>query len=162
MWHKEIGSIVLMMMSTVLKAEPLIIYDSGNTKPLQTFPKTMRYQFAAPEHDQTEFSGLPVNTKSMTPGRVQTRTINRPFLTQAIFIVGADELSLTWLKEHRQQLKKYNATGIAVNVKTQKQLEQLLQTSGGLAINPVAGDKISRQLSLKHYPALISATRIEQ
>ncbi len=162
MWHKEISLIVLVLMSTLLKADPLIIYDSGNTKPLQTVPKTTRYQFADPEHDQAEFTGLPVNTKSMTPGPVQIRTINRPFLTQAIFIVGADELSLTWLKQHREQLIKHNATGIAVNVKTNKGLEQLVQASGGLAINPVAGDKISRQLSLKHYPALISATRIEQ
>lgn len=162
MWHKEISSILLVLMSAVLKAEPLIIYDSGNTKPLPTSLKTIRYQFSTPKNYQAEFTGLPVVTKSMAPGRVQTRTVNRPFLNQPIFIVGADELSLTWLREHRQQLKKYNATGIAVNVKTQKQLEQLVQASGGLAINPVAGDKISRQLSLKHYPALISATRIEQ
>jgi len=162
MWHKIISSILLVLMVTALKAEPLVIYDSGNTKPLQSFPKTIRYLFAVPEKYQTEFNGLPVVTHSMTPGRVQTRTINRPFLNQPIFIVGADALSLTRLKEHRQQLKKHNATGIAVNVKTQKELEKMVQASGGLAINPVAGDKISRQLSLKHYPALISATRIEQ
>ncbi|RLA19593.1 MAG: hypothetical protein DRQ62_11705 [Gammaproteobacteria bacterium] len=162
MWHKINNSILLVFMATVLKAEPLVIYDSGNTKLFQSLPKIIRYQFAGPENYQAEFNGLPVVTHSMTPGRVQTRTINRPFLNQPIFIVGADALSLTWLKEHRQQLKKHNATGIAVNVKTQKELEKMVQASGGLAINPVAGDKISRQLSLKHYPALISATRIEQ
>ena len=162
MWHKIMSSIWLVLMVTALKAEPLIIYDSGNTKPLQSFPKTIHYQFAASDNYQTKFNGLPVITNLMTPGRVQTRSINRPFLNQPIFIVGADELSLTWLKEHHQQLKKHNATGIAVNVKTEKELEQLIQASGGLAINPVAGDKISHQLSLKHYPALVSATRIEQ
>lgn len=162
MQHKIMRSILLVFMVAELKAEPLVIYDSGNTKPLQSFPKTIHYQFAAPENYQAEFNGLPVVTSSMSPGRIKTRVINRPFLNQPIFIVGADALSLTWLKEHRQQLKKYNATGIAVNVKTQKELKQLLQASGGLAINPVVGDKISRQLSLKHYPALISATRIEQ
>jgi len=151
-----------MFMMTVLKAEPVVIHDSGNTKPLQSFPQSSRYQYAATENYQPEFNGLPVITPSMSPGRVQTRTINRPFLNQPIFIVGADALSLTWLKEHRLQLKKHNATGIAVNVKTQHELEQLLQASDGLAINPVTGDKISRQLSLKHYPALVSTTRIEQ
>jgi len=162
MWHKIMSYILLVLMVTALKAEPLIIYDSGNTKPLQSFPKTIHYQFAASDNYQTEFNGLPVVTHSMTPGRVQTRAINRPFLNQPIFIVGADALSLTWLTEHRQQLKKQNATGIAVNVKMQKELKQLVQASGGLAINPVVGDKISRQLSLKHYPVLVSATRIEQ
>lgn len=162
MWHKIMSSICLVSMVTILKAEPLVIYNSGKTKPLQSFPKTIRYQFAPPENYQAEFNGLPVVTHSMVPGHVQTRSINRPFLNQPIFIVGADEFSLTWLKEHYQQLKKHKATGIAVNVKTQKELKQLVQASGGLAINPVAGDKISRQLSLKHYPALISASRIEQ
>ena len=162
MWHKEICSIFLVLMTTVLKAEPLVIYDSGNTKPLLSFPKNIRYQYAAPENYLAEFNGLPVVTHSMAPGRVQSRSINRPFLNQPVFIVGADELSLTWLKEHHQQLKKHNATGIAVNVTTQKELEQLVQASGGLAINPVAGDKISRQLSLKYYPVLVSVTRIEQ
>jgi len=162
MWHKVIGSILLVFMMTVLKAEPVVIHDSGNTKPIQSFPQSSRYQYAVTENYQPEFNGLPVITLSMSPGRVQTRTINRPFLNQPIFIVGADALSLTWLKEHRQQLKKHNATGIAVNVKTQQALEQLLQASGGLTINPIVGDKISRQLSLKHYPALVSTTRIEQ
>jgi len=162
MWHKVIGSILLVFMMTVLKAEPVVIHDSGNTTPLPSFPQSSRYQYASTENYQPEFNGLPVITPSMSPGRVQTRTINRPFLNQPIFIVGADALSLTWLKEHSHQLKKYNATGIAVNVKTQHELEQLLQASAGLAINPVTGDKISRQLSLKHYPVLVSATRIEQ
>jgi len=162
MWHKVIGSILVVFMMTGLKAEPVVIHDSGNTKPIQSFPQNSRYQYAATENYQPDFNGLPVITQSMSPGRVQTRTINRPFINQPIFIVGADALSLSWLKEHRQQLKKHKATGIAVNVTTQKELEQLVQASGGLAINPVAGDKISRQLSLKHYPALVSATRIEQ
>jgi len=148
--------------STDLIAEPIVIHDSGKTAQLQSFPKKRRYHYAPPANYQAEFNPLPVITLSMSPGRVQARTINRPFLNQPIFIVGADALSLTWLKEHHQQLKKHKATGIAVNVTTQQELEQLVQASGGLAINPVAGDKISRQLSLKHYPALISATRIEQ
>ena len=154
--------ILCITISTGLIAEPIVIHDSGKAIQLQSFPKNRRYHYAPPAHYQTEFNPLPVITLSMSPGRVQTRTINRPFLNQPIFIVGADALSLTWLKEHHQQLKKHKATGIAVNVTTQQELEQLVQASGGLAINPVAGDKISRQLSLKHYPALVSATRIEQ
>lgn len=151
-----------LLISTHLTAEPMVIHDSGKTTALPSFPKNSRYQFAPPEHDQTELNPLPVITPSMTPGRVKTRNIDRPYLNQPIFIVGADRLSITWLTEHRQQLKKHNAIGIAVNVKTQQALEQLIQASGGLSINPVVGDKIARQLSLKHYPVLVSASRIEQ
>ena len=162
MYHNKPVPILLLCISPLLLAEPIVIHDSGNTTPLQSISKYSHYQFAPPSHYQTEFNPLPVITPSMKPGRVQTRKIDRPFLNQPIFIVGADGLSLTWLNEHRQQLKKHNAIGIAVNVKTQQELEQLVQASGGLSINPVVGDKISRQLSLKHYPVLVSATRIEQ
>lgn len=155
-------AIIGLLINTHLTAEPIIIHDSGTTTSLQSFPKNSRYHYASPAYYQTEFNPLPVITPSMTPGWVQTRKIDRPFLNQPIFIVGADGLSLTWLNEHRQQLKKHNAIGIAVNVKTQQELEQLIQASGGLSINPVGGDKITRQLSLKHYPVLVSATRIEQ
>ena len=162
MYQNKPVSILLLCISPLLLAEPIVIHDSGNTTPLQSFPKNSRYHYAPPAHFETKFNPLPVITHSMTPGRVQSRKIDRPYLNQPIFIVGADGLSLTWLNEHRQQLKKHNAIGIAVNVKTQQELEQLVQASGGLSINPVVGDKIARQLSLKHYPVLVSATRIEQ
>jgi len=137
-----------LLISTHLTAEPIVIHNSGKTTLIQSISKNSRYQYAPPEHYQTELDPLPVNTPSMTPGRVQIRKIDRPYLNQPIFIVGADSLSLTWLTEHRQQLKKHNAIGIAVNVKTQQALEQLIQASGGLSINPVVGNKIARQLSL--------------
>ena len=162
MWLKKISVILLLCISPNLLAEPVIIYDSGQTQSLQSRPKTIRYQYPPPQNTQSAFDGLPVSTPSMTPGRVQSRSINRPSLNQAVFIVGADRLSILWLQEHRDQLQKHNATGIAVNVKTQQQLEQLRQAAGNLAVNPVSGEKISRQLSLAHYPVLISRTRIEQ
>jgi len=162
MCQKKRVSILLFCISPILIAEPVVIYDSGNTQSLQSLPKTIRYQYAPPKNTQPEFTGLPVSTPLMTPGRVQSRPINRPYLNQPVFIVGADDLSLTWLKEHREQLKQHNATGIAVNINTQQQLEQLVQAAGGLAVNPVAGAKIARQLSLFHYPVLVSSTRIEQ
>ena len=162
MWLKKMASMLQLCICSVVWAEPVIIFDSGQTQAMQSQPKTLRYQYPPPQNTQHEYNGLPVSTPSMTPGRVQSRIINRPYLNQPIFIVGADPLSIAWLKEHREQLQKHNATGIAVNVQTQQQLEQLRQASGGLAVNPVAGEKIARQLSLSHYPVLVSRTRIEQ
>ena len=159
---KKMALILLLCISPVILAEPVIIFDSGQTQPLQSQPKTIRYHYSAPENTQPEFDGLPVSTPSMTPGRVKTRSINRPYLNQPVFIVGADRFSIVWLQAHREQLQQHNATGIAVNVQTQQQLEQLRQAAGGLSVNPVSGEKIARQLSLAHYPVLVSQTRIEQ
>lgn len=162
--HQSILSFILLLISPLMNAEPVIIHDSGLTQLMGTQPKTLRYQFAPPteSESQGELNPFPVSTPSMTPGRVHARRINRPYLNQPIFIVGADPLSITWLIENRAQLKQHHATGIAVNVSHQQALDQLVQASGGLSISPMPGLKISRQLSLQHYPALVSATRIEQ
>ncbi len=164
MRNKTTCLLFVLFMGCTLKAqaEPVVIYDTGKTTPLINTRST-QVQFAPPpEIKVNALEVLPVVTDAMTPGRVQARKINRPFLTQPIFIVGFDKLSLIWLKENRAQLKQHHATGIAVNVKTRKELLDLVQASGGLAINPVSGNKISRQLSLMHYPVLVSSTRIEQ
>jgi len=98
----------------------------------------------------------------MTPGRVRARRIDRPGLIRPVFIVGADPISLQWLHIHAAQLKKHQATGIAVNVENAHQLKRLQNAAGGITISPVPGQKIARQLSLSHYPVLVSKTRIEQ
>ncbi len=162
MWWKIVSSILLLGISSYSAASPLVIYDSGKTQPMQFYFKPMSFEFTPPKNLQFKISNLPVSTPSMTAGTVHPRQINKPHLTQPFFIVGADMFSHTWLRKHGQRLKALNAIGIAVNVSTQKQLNQLIHSSGGLAINPVPGEVISSQLLLKHYPALISATAIEQ
>ncbi len=66
------------------------------------------------------------------------------------------------LQEHKEKLKQSHAIGIVVNVQTEQQVNQLQKTAGGLEITPVPGTKVAKQLSLEHYPVLISSTLIEQ
>ncbi len=162
MWKLNMTLLVASVMIMPVQAEPTVIYQTNQTTYFKDKPNTTQFQFAPPAHYQGEFNPLPVVTPTLTPGRVQPRKINRPFLNQPIFIVGADRLSLLWLKQHRKKLQDHHATGIAVNVKTKEQLANLVKASGGLPVNPVRGNKIARQLALQHYPVLVSATRIEQ
>ena len=155
-------SLLVLFNPSLSIAEPIVIYDSGQTIPLLNQPKTLHYQYLVSANFDVTFKSLPVKTSSMTPGKVQARTIDRPTLNRPVFIVGADPMSRQWLRIHHPQLKKIKATGIAVNVETGAQLKTLRQAAGGLDINPVAGDVIARQLQLNHYPVLISQSRIEQ
>jgi integrating conjugative element protein (TIGR03765 family) len=103
-----------------------------------------------------------VVTPSLSPGRVQSRAGKYPQLSFPIFIVGFDPLSIAWLQEHQEKLKKYSALGLAVNVQTERQIGLLQKAAGGIKIAPVAGAKIAKDLSIKHYPVLVSRTMIEQ
>ncbi|MCK9608011.1 MAG: integrating conjugative element protein [Methylomonas sp.] len=143
-------------------AEPVVIFDSGRTIRLPNQPHTQHIQTPVTTNFDVQIDPLPVKTPSLSPGKVMSRTIDRPYLDRPLFIVGADTLSMRWLRLHQAQLKQLKAMGLAVNVETLAQLQQLQNAAGGLAIHPLAGDAIAAQLALAHYPVLITASRIEQ
>ncbi len=49
-----------------------------------------------------------------------------------------------------------------VNVETAQSLARLRALVPGVPLAPVAGDDLADRLGLRHYPALITATGIEQ
>lgn len=150
-------------------AAPKTLYDSGMTHSLRPYMQSRQAPPQQTLNQSTQFVSkhlpvkrLPVITSQLTPGRVKARTIHYPYLDTPFFIVGADRLSHQWLIEHREQLKTLHAIGIAVNVNSERQLALLQRSAGGIRISPVKGGKLARQLSLKHYPVLISGKLIEQ
>ncbi|WP_061289969.1 integrating conjugative element protein [Azotobacter vinelandii] len=109
---------------------------------------------------------LPVETPSLSPGRVEDRvaalaipTSRGPVAPTAfppLFIVGDDPLSLEWLALRRDRLAEIGATGLAVNVATEAGLQELIEASGGLRIDPAPGNDLASRLNLEHYPVLIT------
>lgn len=150
------------LISSTVSAEPVVIYDSGHTQPMVHSPSNQQLQEIPGKNHQVNFPRVPVVTLSMSAGKVFPRPIHHPYLSNPIFIVGYDMISLSWLQEHKEKLKQNHAIGIVVNVKTEQQVNQLQQAAGGIEITPVSGTKVAKQLSLAHYPVLISSTLIEQ
>ena len=105
---------------------------------------------------------LPVVSPGLTPGPVKSRAIRLVGLIRPLFLVGNDPLSLEWLARHQPHLQRLGAIGWAVNVADREGLERLRQAAGGLAVLPIPGDDLASRLPLLHYPALITASRIEQ
>jgi integrating conjugative element protein (TIGR03765 family) len=161
--HRSIVLSALIGLLPVLSVgAPVVIYDSGRTTPLPDQPQTLHYLAPVTADFAVQMAPLPVKTPALSPGKVESRRIDRPYLERPVFIVGADGLSLRWLAVHQARLKQHQAIGIAVNVDTAEHLQQLQQAAGGLVIYPLAGDALAEQLDLTHYPVLISPTRIEQ
>lgn len=149
-------------------AEPVVIYDGGMTKSTKPYmasvntPNRQALKQSAIKPSNKTPPRLPVFTPELTPGKVTSKKINHPLLDRPFFIVGADRFSHHWLIENREQLKTLQAIGIIVNVQTEQQISELEDSAGGMILNPVKGGKVARQLSLNHYPVLISGGLIEQ
>ncbi|TPG90328.1 integrating conjugative element protein [Pseudomonas caspiana] len=104
---------------------------------------------------------LPVRSTSLTPGAVERRLLSATGLP-AFFLIGDDARSRTWLKQRLAALIKLNAVGLVVNVESKVALDNLRQVATGLTLTPVSADDLAQRLNLKHYPALITASSLEQ
>ncbi|HBO7318681.1 TPA: integrating conjugative element protein, partial [Pseudomonas aeruginosa] len=104
---------------------------------------------------------FPVRSARLSPGQVQGRAINAPGL-QPLFLVGDDTLSRTWLKERVDELRGLQAVGLAVNVASEARLTEIRAWGKGLQILPAPADDLVDRLGLRHYPALITSTAIQQ
>lgn len=105
---------------------------------------------------------LPVRSERLTPGIVEPKAIYLLGLATPLFLVGDDSASLEWLAQRRAMLQKLGAIGWAVNVTDASGLQRLRDAAGGLAVLPIPGDDLATRIPLQHYPALITATSVEQ
>jgi integrating conjugative element protein (TIGR03765 family) len=104
---------------------------------------------------------LPVRSMRLSPGDVARRVIEAPGLPP-LFLVGDDERSRAWLRQRALRLHELDAVGLVVNVASAEALAALRALVPGLSLAPVPGDDLAERLGLRHYPALITATGIEQ
>jgi len=166
---------LLMMISPVLHAgEPLIVvqdldgasalpyYEALNLQPrnVDALPPNIMVP-QVPATPISEADMLPVRSSKLTPGTVTRRAIEAPGL-RPFFVVGDDELSQTWLRRNTASLLERGAVGLVVNVETLQALNRLRALVPDVSLSPVSGDDLAERLGLRHYPALITATGIEQ
>lgn len=110
---------------------------------------------------QPEAVGLPARSALLSPGVVEARPLQAPGLTP-FFLVGDDPRSRAWLQQRAGTLRQMRAAGLVVNVESSRALEELRALAPGLSLSPASGDDLARRLGLRHYPALLTATGIEQ
>lgn len=108
-----------------------------------------------------QFSAFPV-TSELTPGTVQSRTINAHALVQPLFLIGYDKLSAQWLAERYEILKELNAMGLVVNVPSAQAMAELQAIAPDVILQPIPGDDLASTIGVEHYPVLITKTSIEQ
>ncbi|QRI92952.1 integrating conjugative element protein [Delftia lacustris] len=159
--------------TNVLASQPLIVIeDRGGASALPYYESLDVAQPDAPGRQQeqvrasiagpaTDAETLPVRTSEMAPGSVRPRRLAMPGL-QPFFVIGDDAASRSWLRRRGRTLRERGAVGLVVNVETAEGLNQLRALGPGLTLVPVAGSDLALRLQLRHYPALITESGIEQ
>ncbi len=112
-------------------------------------------------HLATDSDMLPVHSAQLSPGDVPPRIIRAPGLSP-LFVVGDDPRSLAWLRRRAGELRDLHAVGLVVNVDSRASLDAMRRVAPGLPLSPTPADDLAQRLDLHHYPALITATGIEQ
>lgn len=112
---------------------------------------------ATPAAEQGEVGMLPVTTPELTPGEVSDRPLQLPGIG-ALFLVGEDPDSRTWLAHNAAALAEHHAAGMVVNVTAMANLQALRDLAPGVQMAPASGSELARRLRLDHYPVLITDT----
>ncbi len=160
----------LLLVPTLVAAEPTVIYDSGSTRPLAPLlevPGANEPQGPSADTSRPDLGAanverlLPIRSPGLTPGQVEPRPFDQRF-ARPFFLVGADPLSREWLVTNRDELLRMGAVGMLVHAETIDDLRGLAELANGLPILPAPGTDIAAALGLSHYPVLISREGIAQ
>ncbi|MCX8578713.1 integrating conjugative element protein [Gilliamella sp. B2717] len=119
-------------------------------------------QFLAPENMKIdEGTYLPVHSEKLSVGRFESYQVDYPTLNPFI-ILGADDLSIEWLKARNNDLEAIDGlVGVAVNINDVNQLK-MLKSITKIPIYAMPGDELAEKFQLTLYPALVTATSVEQ
>ena len=83
-------------------------------------------------------------------------------MPRPLFLVGADEVSLNWLREHRERLMHIGAVGLIVQAEGEADIEKVRAVAGELQLATGSGAMLAEHFGIAHYPVLIGPEWIEQ
>ena len=160
---------LLAVFSLSASAEPAVIHDRGNTRPITDYvflPGTALPPITnpprAPDPNALMARVFPVQTAVLTPGKVQRRAVELSQLPAPLFLIGTDPRSRHWLLQYRNRLQELQAVGMVVEAGSLQEFRTLEEIALDLSLTPAPALVLAKQLGLRHYPVLISRTLIEQ
>lgn len=151
-------AVPFILLSLSSHAELNVLADLGGQSTQVIFDAVNRQDSPAPVSappGQGEAAMLPVTTPEMSPGAVSPRDLQLPGIG-ALFIIGDDDVSRSWLRHNAQRLSARGAVGLVVNVDSQDALDGLRGLAPGMTLAPASGSDLARRLQLTHYPVLIT------
>lgn len=177
---KNIILLAMVLCCSGVKAEPVVIYDSGKTVPgdkyKNFFSTDIKPSFikdgwvfngepepdVLPEKPESTLA-FPVKTTKLTPGRIErSRDQYIATLPGPMCIVGSDPLSKQWITRNYKHLRAANVMCVIVQAENEAQARELAMMLNGMLVNLGDGDVLADYFKIKHYPVLITERSISQ
>ncbi len=177
------GLVLLIALPVSASAELTVIYDSGQTRPIAPYLKSIQPPesrsskvYEGNPINELERLGpaqisnlLPIRSLELTPGALiastaSPATLNRLALGHArpFFLVGSDVLSQRWLIARRAELLHLGAVGMLIQAEIEMDVRRMAELAQGLPMTLGSATDIAKALGIDHYPVLISSSGIEQ
>ena len=155
---------LLLCLGAHAREQLTVIYDSGDTLPLEPYlPKRAPQEETTTQDTNRQLPfKLPITTPSMQPGKVTVTPKALRYLQRPLFLVGSDQKSRNWLAEKREQLIYIGAVGLLVEAKDRQEVEAVLTIAEGLRLVPASAEGFATKLGLSRYPILLSKEGWEQ
>ncbi|WIY36607.1 integrating conjugative element protein [Paracidovorax citrulli] len=136
-----------------------IIHDSGRGVPMAPYLA----QLAGDADDPGALSGVPYPfvTRRLRGGVLQvegTPVFQPEWLTEAVFVVAADDVSLRWLAFNHARLVQMQAVGVVVQAGTAAAYQMMQRLARPMRLAPDSGEWVSERLAAAGagvYPVLV-------
>lgn len=153
-------------------AEPPMLFDSGRSQPIAKYLDRLEIKLNAPPPEPNPptpaTTRFPLTSPGLSVGRVgarslpKLRNVERRAGMRPLFLIGTDAVSYEWMARNHAYLSEIKAIGMVVEAETKSDFEEAFQQANGLVLFPASATSIAAELSLKHYPVLITPDGIEQ
>ncbi len=136
-----------------------IIHDSGRGVPMAPYLA----QLAGDADDPGALSGVPFPfvTRRLRGGVLQvegTPVFQPEWLTEAVFVVAADDVSFRWLAYNHARLVQLQAVGVVVQAGTAAAFQMMQRLARPMRLAPDSGEWMSERLAAAGagvYPVLV-------
>lgn len=105
---------------------------------------------------------LPLQPQVLRRGKVETHNRSIQGLVRPLFVIGSDELSLSWLKTHKHTLMAQQAVGVLIEVPNLEVLQHVASVVDPLPLSLGNEMLLVEGLHITHYPVFVHAKGIEQ
>ena len=152
-----------------------VIADTGDTTSIEPYLKGVQVpdQTAIDVAIQSQLPALqtlrPMSFDSVfypvksdfTEGEVATHPLSHS-LPMSFFVIGDDEVSIQWVKDHKEALKAAHSMGILTNVDSEEHLDALEKTLS-IKLTPASLDGLEEVVHTgRHYPFWVKGNEVMQ
>ena len=163
---KNIFFMLLLLMTSIASAEPIVIRDyGGRDSGVPNKESMMQLARETPAKPQAfdDAARYPIRSSLRTGYLDQPQKLRNPVKgVQPFFIIGNDEFSRDWLEKNKHYLVKIGAQGLATNINNKSIFLELEKLAKPLPLVALPVDEIAQILAIQVYPVLVTGEEIAQ